>query len=327
MSVPYPGPLLTVSKVLSEKARAEFATGETDRAFEDTKTILALAETCAHSPLLLSEAVRRSILHMARKTIDDGLCREIWSEQHLMAFSRHLPQQTLLGQMATTLRGERALALQAIWNDAKLPRQMRAISVNMAQRNWKDSLADAFEDLAWKIRPAGLANHDKALFLLRMQRLIVATGNTDHISPADIISISSSLPEKLDYTNYSRWRSYFSPLTDVVASEAGFASNVACVQTLLESTRAAVAVERFRLANNRLPSSLTDLVPAFLPAVPKDPITGAPLIYKPSPDGSFVIYGVGWNETDDGGSVDSPKIKSPGKQADWGVSVSKKKAE
>jgi hypothetical protein len=94
-------------------------------------------------------------------------------------------------------------------------------------------------------------------------------------------------------------------------------------QTLLESTRAACALERYRLANNRLPDHLNDVVPAFLAEEPKDPLTGAPLFYKPSQNGAFVIYGVGWNETDDGGSVDSPKIRRPQKQADWGVSVSK----
>ena len=80
----------------------------------------------------------------------------------------------------------------------------------------------------------------------------------------------------------------------------------------------------FRLANNRLPAHLAELVPAFLAGVPNDPITGAPLLYKPSPKGSFVIYGIGWNQADDGGAVNLPQIASPQKQADWGVSVSKR---
>jgi len=56
----------------------------------------------------------------------------------------------------------------------------------------------------------------------------------------------------------------------------------------------------------------------------KNPLTGASLLYKPSPEGSFVICGIGWNQADDGGSVNSPQIHRPHEQADWGVSVSKR---
>jgi len=90
------------------------------------------------------------------------------------------------------------------------------------------------------------------------------------------------------------------PSSNVAAHKSAWA------QTLLESTRTACAVERYPLVNSRLPAHLVELVPAFLVAVPKDPITGAPHLYKPSPEGSFVIYGVGWNQADDGEFINFP---------------------
>jgi hypothetical protein len=42
----------------------------------------------------------------------------------------------------------------------------------------------------------------------------------------------------------------------------------------------AAALERHRLATGQPPASLADLVPAFLPAVPVDPLTDAPLGYR-----------------------------------------------
>jgi hypothetical protein len=42
----------------------------------------------------------------------------------------------------------------------------------------------------------------------------------------------------------------------------------------------AAALERYRLATGQAPASLADLVPAFLPAVPVDPLTDAPLGYR-----------------------------------------------
>ena len=62
-----------------------------------------------------------------------------------------------------------------------------------------------------------------------------------------------------------------------------------------------VAAARFRRDHGRLPSSLGDICPAYMPFVPLDPFAnGAPLIFKTSPDG-LTVYSVGLNRTDDGG--------------------------
>jgi len=64
---------------------------------------------------------------------------------------------------------------------------------------------------------------------------------------------------------------------------------------------AALAVERYRRANRGdLPPSLEALVPAYVRAVPQDPFSGAPLVYKQGPQ-DYLIYSVDNNRTDDGG--------------------------
>ena len=62
----------------------------------------------------------------------------------------------------------------------------------------------------------------------------------------------------------------------------GVAKRITATQTMLQSLATACAVERYRMAHGRLPATLEDLVPAFLPSVPTDPLTGKPLCYKPS---------------------------------------------
>jgi hypothetical protein len=52
--------------------------------------------------------------------------------------------------------------------------------------------------------------------------------------------------------------------------------------------------------------------------LPHDVITGQPLAYKLNPDGGYVLYSVGWNETDDGGTI--KQTKSGGveqSEGDW----------
>jgi hypothetical protein len=62
----------------------------------------------------------------------------------------------------------------------------------------------------------------------------------------------------------------------------------------------ALALERFRLANHRLPDDLRSLVPVFMQDVPADPFDGRPLRYKKLPKG-YVVYSIGPDGRDDGG--------------------------
>jgi hypothetical protein len=61
-----------------------------------------------------------------------------------------------------------------------------------------------------------------------------------------------------------------------------------------------LAVRLYQQEHERLPEQLSDLVRQYLAAVPIDPYSDKPLIYRP--DGkSFVLYSVGHDGRDDGG--------------------------
>jgi hypothetical protein len=74
----------------------------------------------------------------------------------------------------------------------------------------------------------------------------------------------------------------------------------------LDLTEVYVAVLRYRKTNKTLPRELADLVPRYLPALPKDEWDrkGRPLRYSRTNDpAGFVVYSIGPNEKDDGGKV------------------------
>jgi hypothetical protein len=72
----------------------------------------------------------------------------------------------------------------------------------------------------------------------------------------------------------------------------------------------ALAIERFRLANNgQLPDQLSSLVPAFLDKVPIDPYDGQPLRYKRT-DKGYMVYSIGPDSVDDGG-IEPPAGPKP----------------
>ena len=70
----------------------------------------------------------------------------------------------------------------------------------------------------------------------------------------------------------------------------------------LECARVALAAERFRLDTNRLPTSIEELVPDYLDAVPTDPFSGEPMRLAVTDEG-VVIYSVYDDGEDDGGIV------------------------
>jgi len=81
------------------------------------------------------------------------------------------------------------------------------------------------------------------------------------------------------------------------------AKRFAYAQSSVNLARTAIALERYRLAHGAYPESLDALAPQFIAKLPHDIINGQPLHYRRTSDGQFVLYSVGWNETDDGGEV------------------------
>jgi hypothetical protein len=72
--------------------------------------------------------------------------------------------------------------------------------------------------------------------------------------------------------------------------------------------RAAVAMTRYRLDHDKLPTRLSDLVPAYLNAIPTDPFNGKPLRLVIR-NNQWIVYSVGSDGVDNGG-VSFEKVKN-----------------
>jgi hypothetical protein len=88
----------------------------------------------------------------------------------------------------------------------------------------------------------------------------------------------------------------------------------------LRTAQVGLAVQRYRLANEGLPNKLSQLVPDYIDAIPKDPFDGNELRYKRRGAG-FVTYSIGEDLSDDDGTEPLPRDKRPkGKPApNWDI--------
>lgn len=87
-------------------------------------------------------------------------------------------------------------------------------------------------------------------------------------------------------------------------------------QTLLDQAYLACALERYYSANGRYPDTTEALVPRFATKLPHDLFDGQPLRYRPTADGRYALYSIGWNAQDDGGKATGPD-DSTATDGDW----------
>ncbi|MEZ0367522.1 MAG: hypothetical protein ACAI44_00390 [Candidatus Sericytochromatia bacterium] len=71
-------------------------------------------------------------------------------------------------------------------------------------------------------------------------------------------------------------------------------------QVILRGFYQHLALQAYAASHGSYPTQLQALVPAWLPALPQDPYTGRPFVYRRDADG-FQLYSVGENLRDDGG--------------------------
>jgi hypothetical protein len=79
----------------------------------------------------------------------------------------------------------------------------------------------------------------------------------------------------------------------------------------------ALAIAAYRVEQQKLPAKLSDLVPKYLAAVPKDAYRDGPLVYKVNGK-KFVLYSVGADGKDDGGKsrVEAQKEEAKKEESD-----------
>lgn len=312
MPMTYLPETVNASKVLQGRARAGLATGRPDNAFQDVQTLLGLARAAGSSPFLITVLVERSILDRASQVISDGLERHAWTDAQLAALSSELSRIDLLARLSNGLRGERASLLQLDASRTDL------LTLQGLPDTRRLRLQNAALRATWAIWPAGWFNEDKAGYIGTIQRYIDAVKQPREL-PSTLAEIEAAR------AGSSVWNKIRNPLShQAMPALTGSAKQIAATQTILQSLATACAVERYRMAHGRLPATLKDLVPAFLPSVPTDPLTGKPLCYKPSESRSYLIYGTGWDQTDNAGSGVSALTGLSSrfeKQADWGVLV------
>lgn len=318
---------------------------------------LPIAHSLAEEPLLISQLVRAAILGIAVETAQTALNRADLSDADLLRLQEGLAaavpppdrepmfRRALLAEYIMNLPAPEVMARREISAKSQEhpPTILNLLRDEMAGRPglWPSSHKPCtryWQSLAQGVGE-GFSGMSEAGALVNCwsmnRRMGLLEGRSTAAALEDHIAWLKSLPKHstplgetpLPQSDMLAARALVAYITLPALSRAFEAEWR--IRTQIGLARTAIAVERFRLANGRLPERLEELVPAFLDQIPADPWNqGDPVTYKVRKtgdlvptgrainnrqearqvreDGEFAVYSYGMNRKDDGGGeIDS----------------------
>ena len=299
--------LLTTQIMLSQRlclhALIALEENQPDVALDDIKINYRLAAGVGRDPSLVAGLVDIGITAIAGQVIEDGLARHVWNDAQLTDLQSELAKINFLSQYQFTLRGE--IITETIPN-------LDYIKMTLTKKR-----ASVLMYGPW---PGGWLDLDKCRmidFLFRELKSI------DPQSRRAFPDINREIERETEQAEALPWR--LAPWNLLFTISAPIFTNQSTKFGVtqvwrIDEARIACALERYRLIHGLYPGSLDALAPACIDELPHDIMNGQPYHYRLRPDGSFLLYSVGWNQTDDGGKVvfknDAP-TQIDDKEGDW----------
>ena len=314
MLLPHLPQLKTMAQFLSLHSVAALKARDRAAAFEDVKVWLRSIESIRSEPILISHLVRIAMLHIGLQPVWEGLTDRQWTDAELKFIEGELGKIDFLGDYHFAMGGERALSLWTIdymrkaggrgaaewaanlvsWDPGPIFQEIQNAPGLRDIPNWNEALTAAVLSLI----PAGWFDQNKLSLCRAYAAWLLPLVDREQrvVRPA----VSKELVSGMEKRGWRLYDVFSARTVRVLQNEA---EKHVRAQSYVDLARLACALERYRQANGHFPETLAPLVPGFIEKLPHDVINGQPLKYRRADEGGFVLYSVGWNETDDEGKV------------------------
>jgi hypothetical protein len=280
--------LRELSQLFALTAEAELQLGRSEAAVMDIRVLCRLADTANSSPTLVSAMIRTAIFDLAVQPFWEGWVTGKWSDKQLQELQELFLKSDLLSSYDTAMRWERARFNTML---EELPADKLATSLPTID-DWQSFI------VALDFRFGNYVQRN----LLAYNRILsdCVLGNHNVVERRVFVDRWKQGSQRLD--REVRRATFLNPLAAIaIPNYIRAVQNVARNQTFLNMAAIVCTLERYRQAKGEYPSSLDALTPEVTKSLTHDLITGKPLIYHRTDDGKFLLYSVGWNETDDAG--------------------------
>ncbi len=297
--------------------------GRGDDALEDLLTQIRIPRSLAEDRILISELVRVAIAAIARTDTWEALQTGTWTEKQLERIQQAWEQQEFATAMTRALEGEIVFAETSFVLMRKSNEETASILFGPEEYFGRDE--DENERSLWeravKAMPYGdeiakflkhqvysrvwrfaWLDQDERYYLQFLEELLnsgrrAAKSKSMTEMDRDTNKLAQQLSKR---TAYDRLRF---PSSDSAGALIRAMARAMRAETERSMTISAVAIKRFELRHGNLPQTLDSLVPDIVSSVPVDYMDGRLMRYRLNSDGQFVLYSVGEDEQDDGGST------------------------
>ena len=293
--MPYLADFRTGARLLKLEAALHAENGKPQPAADSITTILGLARSLSKEPVLISQLVRLACQGLAVSALEHVINKTELTDEQLIKLRETLADGEDLSTMHRAFAAERCVGVSAF----KMP-AAKILQVTDGGSSQPAVLAIALYKFA------GLADMDAIKYFDLMNDYMNAIRLPSH----ERQDAADAIDDKFE--KISRIHVILHMIMPAL-------SRVATIDirtiALLRTAQVGLAVERYRLAAGSLPKTLTELVPVYLEAIPKDPFDGKDIRYKKLEAG-FVAYSIGEDRSDDGGKEKQRKKSSSATGAD-----------
>jgi len=293
--MPYLAEIRDLARLLSLDALWYAEENDAEAAVKSTLAVFGLAGSLADEPLITSQLVRFASEEIGVSSIEAVINRAELGDGQLAQLSRAVAQNQDRDSLLRALVGERAVMLECMERPADaLLRPLSGRPVALSSL-----LMILYEGV-------GLSRRGAVIYVDLVEEVLKALSLPEHRRVPAVKAVEAKLAEipKVYWTVHMVTPAY-SRIVEVGLRNTAH----------LRVARTALAVERYRLAEGKLPEGLTALAPDYLDAVPKDPFDGQDLRFKRLEKG-YVVYSIGGDCSDDGGKQRDPESN---RRENWDV--------
>ena len=284
---------------------------ECQTAFADLLGAVSLPRVLERGSIAVSEMVRGAISSMNLSTTWEALQADCWTDEQLAMLQKAWEKNGFLTNMVRGLEMERAISDghydQFRKSNEKTYQAMLFSFDNYDDSNWwQEFVRKQIYCRVWRF---AWSYQDEKFYLEGMEHLIHDTrSGTERARGNSDDWFGLLFPEMPHQNFYDNWRFGMSARSLAVLSKVTWRS--ARAETERSLVLCAIALKRYSLRYGKPAPDLNALVPEFLAAVPLDYMDGKPMKYRLKPDGTWVLYSVGYDGVDNGGDA---SLSDPGK--------------
>jgi hypothetical protein len=289
---------IPLTKILMLDAVLALNEHEPDIALADLRTIFLLESSVRRDPSTAAGSIAIGMGAINEVIVADALALHCWNDAQIAQMQDELARMDYLSTYRFAIQGELAAQMTDL-PQGRAQLTSKALGANFTEDVDYHRIIDVHV-LPW---PTGWVDGGAArLVRYNIDSLKTVDPQARRVYPEMTQVLAAERKRALLFNHYILpWNFVFSEMS--YWENWKLASYFSRAQAWLDHSIIACALERYRLAHGSYPVTLSALEPEYIASVPDDFMIGEPYQYRIQPDGSYLLYSVGWNQKNDGGTL------------------------